>query len=223
VAGAGYGAARDGRPRKVLQERLMFAAIRDILFVVAVYAYFTGWVYAYGLYSHFGLSLNAVEIPVYHFFMYSYFMLPDGSWTTTILVTTAGLVLVVAGPTLQRWVTSRPRVAWLGAVLLIVALPGLFWAARQQALGAAIRMRSGGANTIHFSFKKDAETRVPAAVRQRNEAGGLRMVTETKDRYYVFFQPQGEAEELPYAHVYSVAKDDVVLTDVDVRSALRRP
>jgi hypothetical protein len=202
----------------------MLAAIRDILFVVAIYAYFTGWVYAYGLYSHFGLSLNAVEIPVYHFFVYSYFMLPDASWYTTIAVTVVGIMLVVAGPPLHRWATTRPRVAWLGIVLLIIALPGLFWAAGQQARNAAIRIRTGeGGSTIRLVLTKDAECRVPAAVRQHNTAGDLRILTETKDRYYVFFQPTGEAEELPYAEVYSIAKDQIVLTDIGVQSTPLRP
>ena len=200
----------------------MFAAIRDILVVIAVYAYFTGWVYAYGLYSHFGLSLNAVEIPVYHFFMYSYFMLPDASWITITVVATGVVLLVVLGPILHGWVTTRPQVVWIGVGLLIAALPALFWMARQQALGAAIRMRSGEARIIRFAFTKDAEGRLPGAVRQHNNAGHLRVLLETKERYYVFFQPEGETEELPYAQAYSVAKDDTVLADVDVRSAPRR-
>jgi hypothetical protein len=34
--------------------------------------YFTGFIYIYYLYSDFGTSLSAVDIPVYYFFLYSY-------------------------------------------------------------------------------------------------------------------------------------------------------
>ncbi len=51
-------------------------AVQHTALILAIYCYFAGWVYTYHLFSHFGLTLSAIDIPVYYFFMYSYFALP---------------------------------------------------------------------------------------------------------------------------------------------------
>jgi hypothetical protein len=137
----------------------VLAGIRDVLFVFAIYSYFAGWVYAYRLYSHFGLSLNAVEIPAYYFFVYAYFMLPSASWLMIIGSIIAFVLFSVLGPLVHRWMVTRSRIAWMMVGIVFGLLPMLFWVAREQSLQAAIRMRTGYANANRFLFTHDAENR----------------------------------------------------------------
>src|SRR5262245_52471774 len=46
--------------------------IAEIVGLWVFYLYFGGWVYASDLFGRFGLSLAAIEIPVYYFIVYAY-------------------------------------------------------------------------------------------------------------------------------------------------------
>jgi hypothetical protein len=49
------------------EQRNLLSTLRDISLICGVYLYFIGWTYEFYFFSHFGISLAAVEIPVYYF------------------------------------------------------------------------------------------------------------------------------------------------------------
>src|SRR5215469_13334165 len=49
----------------------LLRVIQDAVLPLAIYLYFTGFMYVYSLYNDLGIGLGGVDIPVYYFFIYS--------------------------------------------------------------------------------------------------------------------------------------------------------
>lgn len=190
--------------------------VRNWIFIFAIYSYFTGWVYAYYLFSHFGLSLNAVEIPAYYFFMYAYFALPPFSVVNVGLGVVIGAVAVVL-----LYLGGRQWFQWLTGVVLLGLFPILFYVARGEAEREATRMRVDQPHPVTFVLKKEVTALFPKELIKVNQEGRLRMLTETKDRFYVLYQPRGEEAEIPYAYAYGIAKSDIALAKIGVQNVRR--
>ena len=190
--------------------------VRTAIFLLAIYSYFAGWIYTYHLYGHFGLSLNAIDIPPYFFFMYAYFAMPPFSYLNLVIATTGGAAIV-----LMLYIATRPRFRWIGAAILLSIFPLLAYNARTEAAKTSARIRAEFITSVSFVFKPDVATKYPRTFLAHNRDGLLRMLTETKDRFYVLFQNPG-GDSLPIAHVYNVAKSDVLLATIDPPN-IRRP
>src|SRR5213075_3152769 len=85
--------------------------------------------------------------------------------------------------------------------LLALVVLGDSWA-QQTAKETATVMRDGNAKSIHFFFKEDSMTLYPKDFLDANNADKLKLLTQTKDRFVVFFQPEGGEKVLPLASTY---------------------
>src|SRR5437763_7411 len=102
--------------------------VRNWMLVLAAYAYFAGWIYAYNLFTRFGLSLHAIEIPAYYFFVYSYFALPDATIANGAVAAVLTIIVITF-----LFVSLRYALHWLLAGTLLVLIPAVFFLAQQQA------------------------------------------------------------------------------------------
>ncbi|HTH82074.1 MAG TPA: hypothetical protein VL490_04020 [Mucilaginibacter sp.] len=48
------------------------AKIRDITVIIAVYLYFSGWIYVYAYFGYYGLSMSQLDIDFYSLLIYSF-------------------------------------------------------------------------------------------------------------------------------------------------------
>ncbi len=155
--------------------------LRDTVFVVAIYLYFTGWIYVYYLYCYFGISLNVVEIPVYDFFIYSSSVLMN--WHTLIVLVPAVLAIY--------FFNIHYAVKWAPVLILIILFPALFFLSKHYAQTEALMIRKGTSSKkiITLFFKTDVAHDFPEGFQYANKNRALKLLTQTKDMYIVFFQP----------------------------------
>ncbi len=107
-----------------------------------------------------------------------------------------------------------------GTVLVyFLLLPAFFYSARNAAKGDAQSLREGSdAKPISFVFKPEEAKHLSSVFKDLNEKGQLWLLTQTADQYYVFYQPQSEEKELPYATMYEISRSDISLVQVELQN-----
>ena len=183
-----------------------------VLLYLSIFAYFTGFVYAYYFYRHFGISITSTEIPVYYFFLYSFNIVPRYWWA--ILLGICAFAIIIAFVPFKR--------NKLLAVLVIVVMPflcfaALFGFAVDTADSEAIRTRTGiTSDVIQLVFRSDAKNSYPPSLIKANDSHSLLLLTQTSDEIVVIRQPDVEGDEFPNANVFQISKDDVLLAIISI-------
>lgn len=193
-------------PKKTEDKYDLLSVIKNVVFLVAIYAYFVGWVYQYYFLRHFGVSLSIVDTSFQSFFVYSYSALasPYG-------IAVSGIALL----TICLLTKFFPKMEYTIVVILIVLFPVLFVMARNEGESKSADVRIGGtARTIRFILNKEHYLLYPSDFLEANKTSNLRLVTETKDRFIVINQPRGEGGAVPYAKAYDVPRSAIVLAEI---------
>jgi len=194
----------------------LFSILRNVLFLLGVYLYWTGWNYAYYYFYHFGISLHVVQIPAYSFVVYSYSVITAPQvwiWGSVFLI------LLLASQWKRRLVLVLLTVSagiWL--------FPVLYNAAEATAKDAARQRRSGYyAKTIAFVLKPGADKLYPRSFLCQNKYQRLKLLAQTPTNYYVFYQPPAaEDGQLPYAMTYDILRSDVLLAEIELQNITRK-
>lgn len=188
----------------------------ELFALMAFYLYFGGWVYASEIFRLFGISLGNTDTPAYYFIVYAY----------TVFFSNACRVLILLGIGGVWYALGRFRfVVWAEIVLVaavtLLPFPLIRSLAVTQAEHDAANIRSGSARSVVFLPRKDAdkyEKDLLALLR----SGKLRLVLQTKDRYFVFLpQGRGEGNVIPEASLYDVPTSDFVPV-VNIPDLVRR-
>jgi len=194
------------------------------LLILSIYAYFAGWLYEFYFLDDLGLSIYSTDIAPYYFFVYSYFVLPK---QLSLRVALSAVSILVVFIVLLVWRFSgraRLLLVVVGVFTLTIFAPALiFTAAQREGSYQARRLRAGEtAHRIRLVIKKEALARYPTAFIDTNSQYELDLVAETKDRFYVFHSDGvGELNQLSTGTTYSVAKSDIVLTEVKLQNVGR--
>jgi hypothetical protein len=207
------------------KSRDFLATLRDVSLICAVYLYFVGWVYEYYFLGHFGLALTSVEIPVYYFFIYAFSAL--SYYFSFILIISAIVICYVAILVFLSLSSNvRSKLQKIGMYLLCVNLvmlfPVSFYGAKEAAETRAKEIRLGRypSKTITLIFKKELADEFPKELTAANARGDLKLLTHTKDVYFVFRQIQNEtphSHAVPYGFTHHISKSDVNLLTVEMR------
>lgn len=178
--------------------------------VLAVYSYFTGWIYLYFYLGHFGISLWSVDVPFHFFFIYAYSV---GN------LAVVGLGAIAVGVILGLLTSYRSVPLLIGLVTLgSLLFPGIYFVAKEVAFRKAEQVRSGTVSPAVQLFLTDgAEKPVDEFFQKVNGNGELQLLFETKDRIYVIHQLIGHENTLPIGHVYSVRREDAALVKIEVQ------
>ena len=220
------------RSQKTDEKNDLLTILRNLIFFVAIYLYFIGWTYCSYLYSHFGISLYSLDVPFYYFFIYSYYVIFSNSWW---IVPAVGGFLAI-----MLLLENRKRLKQaITIVFLLIFFPLSFRLARKTAFEAALLLRKGYGQTIELVFKESqkkpqqdplkefSETEAQSEsikllnrIMKANERGDLRLLTQTKDKLFVIYQPPAAREggELPMCYTYVIAVSDVALTTIEVQN-----
>lgn len=200
-----------GQPKSTLE------IVRNSAFIVGFYLYFIGWVYVYWLYSHFGISFTSLDIPVYYFFVYSYAVasyfpqiVKACTYSGLFFWVTSGVVAIVILLALLARTYSKKGIL---VVVFVALFPLFFCLARGAAIEKAKEIRERG-RRVSFVFKTKQLRAYPPEFVKANKDGNLKLLLQTKDKYYVFFQPPGKG--LPLGFVYDLLRSDVSLVKIDM-------
>ncbi len=94
----------------------------------------------------------------------------------------------------------------------------LYYLSKGSAHLEAQQIRRGYAKRIEFTFKKESKQFFPTKFMDANRRGMLRIITQTKDRFYVVHQEIDEKElRIPYGYAYEVSKNDILLAKIDMQ------
>jgi len=194
----------------------VLSTVRDFIMIVAIYLYFTGWIFVYYQFREFGISLPSVDIPVYYFFLYSYTVISENLlW----FILPLALLLALAH-------TSNKIAKILGIVIISAGFfPVCFYLAKKSGEGESLRLRSGDAKNITLIFKESALASLSDKslklhdleyLLDENFQKPLKLLTQTNQSYFVFFQPPPDSGSslLPRCYVYEINKSDIYLSRI---------
>ena len=185
-------------------------ALKEVTFFVAIYLYFTGFIYSYFFYEHFGIPLRVVDVPVYYIFVHSYNLiwnLWEIKWTALIAKESLwGWLIVLYFVLLLASIRDWTR-HLLYIVLLLLLFPCLYALARETALIEAGKIRRGEAvKQVTLVFKADAEIKklkdLPSASPPASptpvpaDVDSLQLFTTTNERTRLEIKPPRELPKL---------------------------
>jgi hypothetical protein len=175
-----------------------------ILLYIAIFCYFTGFLYVFLYYKHFDISITASGTPAYYFFVYSY-NVASRHWFLVLL----SVIIAILSVRLMQRITQLRALTFIPLVLLF---PMFSWLAARTADSDTVRLRRGiSANVVRLVFKPETLNLYPDTLKKANEGDALLWLAETPETLYVLFQPEGEKGELPNAWVFRLKKSDLVL------------
>jgi len=194
----------------------LFSILRNVLFLLGVYLYWTGWNYAYYLFYYFGIPLHVVQIPFYSFVVYSYSVITSDKVRVLGLFFLILLLLRQLLP--SRWKTLRMVLVLATVVVGIGLFPFVHNVAQKMARDEFRRRRSGYAKTITFVLKPGTEKFYPKSFLCQNKYQRLKLLAQTPTNYYVFYQPPGAEDELPFAVTYDILRSDIILAQIEIQN-----
>lgn len=161
-------------PPAAQQDKPQFLpTLKEAAFFAAVYLYFAGYVYIYYYYNSFGISLNALDIPIYYFFVYAFNVFVSlkrwGVWRYALgaqwaVILVIGILSVVTMIVLRKW-----KLRVLVVALLILLFPMTFSFALKAGESDAANVRGGNyVRPITLAFKDEAMKIFPQATPATN-------------------------------------------------------
>ena len=189
----------------------MIKIIRDLILIIAIYLYFIGWLYQYFVLDNFGISLNALNIPPYYFFVYAYSVIEDHYLILLVVLLIATSCYLIVQAYLSKFLL--PAVL----ILTIIVFRYSFYLSQTTAVKEAQAIRSGHAHKISFVFKKKVSQFLPKEFLDANNNinannhNELWLIIQATDGYYVLYQHIPDEEVIPSGIVYKVNKSDVIL------------
>lgn len=200
------------------------ATLRDVVLIVAIFAYFSGFSYYTEVLGQFGLASNIVQFPFYDTLAYSFAIFNHFSWLDifiAIAVVIAVWLFAVRVPdTLPSW-----RV--LKTLALVGVVSGVFWLIHNLAYNRAQDFTFGERvapdNFVTMVVKPSAKKKYGKDFVFLNQHQHLTMLFQTADTYYVLSQFSGapdfhstfrHADDetvylLPHGFIFAIPKSDV--------------
>lgn len=214
-------------PRTVLT-----AILSSALPLIAVYSYFTGWMYLYFFYEALGVSLVAIDFPFHFFLVYSFTIFSDIWKFISIFIILIVVSIAVAwcysslgceffkpaSIRLSNLICQFCANQILAVSVLIIVSITTFYAlsafARDKALSKADEVRRGGVlNHVDLTFKSTSRSDYPPRLLKAASEGSLMKLLQTRDHLFVILQPGQDDDLLPSAFSYSVSLSDLTVVD----------
>jgi hypothetical protein len=154
--------------------------------LVTAWVFVVGWAYLHAYYVYFGLNIDSLDFPVYHYFVFCYTQFVGFSWSGV------GIGAVLFAFFLVTWAGTQ-TVRKGRAVLISCAYLFMFWA------GFHLAVRNGKSAAIHdmglhsplpliaLELPEQKEKEIhDGATEEALNSSDLRLLLETKDQLFVF-------------------------------------
>jgi hypothetical protein len=152
--------------------------------LVTAWVFVVGWAYLHTYYAYFGVNIDSLDFPVYHYFVFCYTQFVAFRWSGL------GIAVLLLAFFLITWAGTQTVQKWL-AVLIGCAYLFMFWAGFQLAVrnGETAAMENMGLRSplpeIMLEFGDEKRFQYAATEKTVNSSD-LRLLLETKDQLFVF-------------------------------------
>jgi hypothetical protein len=202
----------------------MIATLRDVVLIVAIIAFFSGFSYVSEVIGQFGLSSNLVQFPLYDTLAYSFALFTHFAWQDAVIALVAVLALSLLAGTRQY--NALPYRA-LNNTVLVALVFFAFWLIHSLAYDRAqdytFGERLSPDNYVKLLIKSGEKWKYDKGFLFLNKHQHLTMVFQTADTYYVLAQFAGNPDPLstlshrsnervylmPHGFIFAVPKADV--------------
>lgn len=182
--------------------------------IITAWVFVLGWTYLHAYYQFFGINVNALVFPVYHYLVFFFAQFVSFHWQGWLL---GAMMLVVF---MVIWIGNMVRrVYW--AILIGVLLLGLFWGgfhvAERDATYAALQDMGPASSypVVTLEFKTRPQFQY-GAVQDELASSDLRLLLENEDRIFVF-QPLKTYDAPIYLDVLALDRKDLIVSKRTVR------
>jgi hypothetical protein len=171
--------------------------------LLTAWVFVLGWAYLYTYYEYFGLNLNSLGFPVYHYLLFCFAQFVSFRWRGLLV----GLMVLVVFLLTWEGMAVRRKI-W--ATLVAAAYLALFWIGFHFAVtdGAGRAVEDMGQKSylplISLEFKSPGQQFKYGAIEQTLASDELRLLLENGDRLFVFVPVN---TEMPIARVSLVEVD----------------
>jgi hypothetical protein len=179
--------------------------LTELAAIGAFYLYFGGWVYVSELFGRMGLTSYVLDLPLYSVFVYAYHVFFDSIWRILLLLLVASLWYVATGIA-----TPSKAVILVFVLLLLAPFPLIRWLAIRSAAATESEIRSGKALPVVVHARPGLTTADDPLLKQM-ASQRLYLLAETKDRFYVFYQPPPEQGQLGRGRAYILSAENFIL------------
>jgi hypothetical protein len=154
--------------------------------LVTAWVFVVGWAYLHAYYAYFGVNVDSLDFPAYHYLIFCYTQFVTFSWSGV------GIAAVLFAFFLITWAgTQTVRKAW--AVLISCTYLFMFWA------GFHLAVRNGKNAAVHnmglrsplplitLELAKEKKKEIQdGATEEALGSSDLRLLLETKEQLFVF-------------------------------------
>lgn len=182
--------------------------------IITGWVFVLGWTYLHTYYQYFGININALGFPVYHYFVFFFAQFVSFQWKGLLL---GGMML---GVFVVSWLGNSVN-RWYWAIVVGVLLLAFFWGgfhiAERDATYAALQ--DMGPNTsrpiVTLEFKEPPHFQY-GAVEDELGSSNLRLLLENEDRIFLFEPLKTYAGPL-YIDVLALDRKDLIVSKRTVR------
>ncbi|MGA8808973.1 MAG: hypothetical protein WB973_13940 [Thermoanaerobaculia bacterium] len=178
--------------------------LTELAAIAAFYLYFAGWVYVSELFGRMGLTSYVLDLPLYSVFVYAYRVFFDSVWCILLLLLVAALWYVATG------IVKPNRLVIVTFVVLLAPFPLIRRLAVRSAQATESKIRSGAALPV-VAHPRPGLTTPDDPLLKQLASEKLYLIAETKDRFYVFYQPPPEQGQLGRGRAYVLPADSFIL------------
>ncbi len=152
--------------------------------LVTAWIFVVGWAYLHTYYAYFGVNVDSLDFPVYHFFVFCYTQFVAFTWSGL------GIAILLLAFFLITWIGTQTTRRSL-ALLISCAYLFMFWAGFQLAVynGKVAALHNVGLRSplpeIMLEFESTKKIQYSAA-EEAVDSSDLRLLLETKDQLFVF-------------------------------------
>jgi hypothetical protein len=169
------------------------------LALVTAWLFALGWTYLHNYYRYFGININSLDFPVYHYLIFSFtqfvsFRLPG---LFLALMITVILALIWVGMKTRRIIW-----AFLITVCYLLIFWGGFLVAARDARRAAFHDMGPSSALPQFVFElKDGKRLQEHTIQAALDSPDLRLLLQSGDRVFVFEPLQKDPDQTQSAYV----------------------
>lgn len=202
--------------------------VRDLTISLAVFLYFTGFVYSSTYYSDLGVELETLDRPLYEYGISAFTPILQHIWSIVAYLLVTCLVVWGIGR-LCTW-RGLPRLFYLllkarqiNVVIITFSAAAILVYLRNvgssSATAASLAKRHGvAAPLIQLWFPVRADYHADPSFTKANESQSLFLVWESKDAYAVSMRPHRRNQETAEQKVFVVKKADVSIVTLSLPS-----
>ncbi len=161
---------------KTNEFKSFFEILRNSIFFIAIYLYYTGFVYVYDLYQKIGISINNVDIPIYSYIIYSYNVFLDNWWLLIICIILYFILYIL----IIKFIDIKKII--VGTLIVLFPLLTLFANNTSENKYSSL-IKGTGSKFVKFQFRD--EQIFSKKIIEANDSNKLIMLTTTRDDYYV--------------------------------------